>query len=134
MSGGDRFFDTNVLLYLLSADSRKADRAESELSGGGVISVQVLNEFAAVALRKLGMPIAEIRDVLATIRAVCRVVSLVEATHDLGLEIADRHGLTLYDSVSIASAMLAGCATLVSQNMQDGQVFEGRLEIRNPFR
>ena len=133
MSGSDRFFDTNVLLYLLSSDSDKADRAENELSGGGVISVQVLNEFAAVARRKLGMPIAEIREVLAAIRAVCRLVPLDEATHDLGLEIADRHGLTLYDAMIVASAMLTGCATLVSEDIQDGQVFDGRLTIRNCF-
>ena len=49
------FFDTNVLLYLLSEDVAKADRAEDLLADGGVISVQVLNEFAAVASRKLGL-------------------------------------------------------------------------------
>ena len=47
------FLDTNVVLYLLSADAAKADRAEELLAGGGIISVQVLNEFAAVASRKL---------------------------------------------------------------------------------
>ena len=50
-----RFFDTNVLLYLLSEDNRKADRAEAIIAMGGVISVQVLNEFASVASRKMGI-------------------------------------------------------------------------------
>ena len=59
-----RFFDTNVLLYLLSEDNRKADRAEAIIAMGGVISVQVLNEFASVASRKLGMAFDEIRDTL----------------------------------------------------------------------
>lgn len=68
MSVAERFFDTNVLLYLLSADTAKADRAEIELSRGGVLSVQVLNEFASVASRKLTMSITEIREMLATIR------------------------------------------------------------------
>ena len=49
MSGSEDFFDTNVLLYLLSADAAKADRAEELLAIGGTISVQVLNEFADVA-------------------------------------------------------------------------------------
>ena len=49
MRGGDVFFDTNVLLYLISEDITKADRAETLLALGGVISVQVLSEFAAVA-------------------------------------------------------------------------------------
>ena len=55
MSGGEDFFDTNVVLYLLSADTAKADRAEELLALGGTISVQVLNEFVAVASRKLCM-------------------------------------------------------------------------------
>lgn len=42
------FFDTNVLLYLLSEDSHKADRAEAIIAMGGLISVQVLNEFSSI--------------------------------------------------------------------------------------
>ncbi len=59
-----QFFDTKVLLYLLSADQAKARRAEELIAAGGWVSVQVLNEFASVALRKLRMPIAEIRECL----------------------------------------------------------------------
>ena len=47
------FFDTKTLLYLLSPDIAKADRAASLVKTGGTISVQVLNEFASVARRKL---------------------------------------------------------------------------------
>jgi len=43
MKAAERFFDTNVLLYLLSVDQNKADRAEAELTAGGSVSVQVLN-------------------------------------------------------------------------------------------
>lgn len=50
-----RFFDTYVVLYLLSAGTAKADRAEAALAPGGTISVQVLNELAAIASRKLRM-------------------------------------------------------------------------------
>ena len=133
MSAAERFFDTNVLLYLLSGDDFRADRAESELSAGGVLSVQVLNEFASVASRKLKMSIAEIREVLAAIRAVCKIVPLSEETHDLGLQVAERHGLAIYDAMIVASALLAGCRTVVSEDMQDRQILEGRLEVRNPF-
>ena len=56
------FFDTNVLLYLLSADATKADRAEELLKDqGGIVNVQVLNEFVNVATRKLAMSFAEVR-------------------------------------------------------------------------
>ena len=81
MSGGEDFFDTNVLLYLLSADTTKADRAEELLAIGGTISVQVLNEFVAVASRKLRMSWIEVREVLAQIRAVCAVEPVTVETH-----------------------------------------------------
>ncbi|MBI4755751.1 MAG: PIN domain-containing protein [Betaproteobacteria bacterium] len=124
MSAAERFFDTNVLLYLLSADESRADRAEEVLAGGGVISVQVLNEFASVATRKLGMSVAEVREVLAPIRAVCKVVPITEETQDMGLSLADKHSLSIYDAMVIAAALLAECRTLVTEDMQDGQVFE----------
>ena len=97
MSEADSFFDTNVLLYLLSNDTAKADRAEALLTSGGIVSVQVLNELASVASRKLMMPISEIREILSTIRAVCVVRSLDIETHDLGLEMAERYRFSIYD-------------------------------------
>ena len=133
MTAAEQFFDTNVLIYILSGDDTRADRAEQELSAGGTISIQVLNEFASVASRKLRMSIAEIREVLATIRSVCTVVPLNEETHDVGLAIAERHGLSVYDAMIVASALLAGCTTLVSEDLQHGQILDGRLKVRNPF-
>lgn len=130
----EQFFDTNVVLYLLSGDTRKADRAEIALAAGGILSVQVLNEFAAVATRKIGMSIDEVREVLATVRAVCQVVSITEATHDKGIEIADRYRLSIYDAMIIAAALIAECKILLSEDMQDGQIIDGCLKIRNPFR
>ena len=132
MNGREAFFDTNVLLYLLSDDHGKADTAEILLSKGGVVSVQVLNEFAAVASRKLGMAWPEIRDVLSTVRAVCAVQSLSTDTHERALEVSERYGFSFYDSLIIAAAMLAGCTILYSEDMQDGQKV-GPVTVRNPF-
>lgn len=134
MSAAERFFDTKVLLYLLSSDTEKSDRAEQLLSAGGVISVQVLNEFASVASRRLKMSIEEIREVLTTIRAVCTVVPISEETHDEALRLAERYGLSIYDSLIVAAALIAECKTVVSEDMQDGQVLDRRVKIRNPFR
>lgn len=134
MSAADRFFDTNVVLYLFSADARKAGIAERELGDGGILSVQVLNEFASVATRKIMMPMADVREALAAVRAACQVVPLTEAVHDKGIELAGRHKLPVYDAMIIASALLAGCKTLMSEDMQDGQVFERILKVHNPFR
>ena len=76
MRGTKSFFDTHVLLYLLSGDAAQADRAEAVLALGGTISVQVLNEFAAVAARQLGLSYPEIREVLEPVGAVGAVVPL----------------------------------------------------------
>jgi predicted nucleic acid-binding protein len=77
MSGAERcFFDTNVLVYLVSADLAKTGRAEAILAKGGVVSVQVLNEFASVASRKRKLLLPEIRDFLSTIRAIWEVETL----------------------------------------------------------
>lgn len=133
MSAAEQFFDTNVLLYLFSGDSAKADRAEDVLSQGGHISVQVLNEFASIATRKLKMSHAEVREALTPIREVCTVNPLSEETHELGLLLAERYQLSIYDAMIAASALEAGCMTLLSEDFQDGQVVDRKLRVRNPF-
>lgn len=133
MTAGEDFFDTNVLLYLLSADAAKANRAEELLASGGTISVQVLNEFVSVASRKLRMPWAEIREVLAQVRAVCVVEPMTVETHERALKLAERYGLSIYDALIVAAALLAGCNTLQSEDMQNGQLIDRKLKIRNPF-
>ena len=132
MSAADCFFDTNVLLYLLSKDAAKADRAEAVLATGGIVSVQVLNEFASVATRKLAMTIPEIREILSTIRAVCVVRSLDIETHELGLEMAERYGFSIYDGLIVAAAVRAGSAILYTEDLQQGQVID-QVTIQNPF-
>lgn len=133
MGEAESFFDTSVLLYLLASEDEKADRVELLLEHSGVISVQVLNEFTAVAIRKLAMSFAEIRDVLGTIRAICRTDPLTIETHDRGVEIAERYGFSFYDSVIVASALLAGCKTLYSEDLQHRQVIDKQLTVINPF-
>lgn len=132
MSVAETFFDTNVLLYLYS-DGPKAGRAEALLGDGGVISVQVLNEFASVARRKFQAPWEPIRQTLATLRATLRVEPLTAAIHERGLEIAERHKLAIYDSMILAAADLAGCETVWSEDMHDGLRITPSLIVRNPF-
>ena len=133
MSGAENFYDTNVVLCLLSGDPVKADRSEELLAGGGTISVQVLNEFAFVASRKLHMSWPEIREALTQIRAVCPVTPLTIETHDRASQLAERYGLSIYDASITAAALLAGCTTLYSEDMHNGQVIDRQLTIRNPF-
>ncbi|MEA3139654.1 MAG: hypothetical protein QOK23_1823 [Gammaproteobacteria bacterium] len=133
MSGADSFFDTSVLLYLLSDDTAKADRIETLLAAGGVISVQVLNEFAVVALRKLKMPLNEIREILDTIRAVCTVEPITVETHDRGLAVFERYRFSLYDSILVATALISGAKILYSEDLQHGQIIDNQLRVTNPF-
>lgn len=133
MSATESFFDTSVLLYLLSAEPKKADRVEELLAHRGVISVQVLNEFTAVATRKLGLSFAEIREVLGTVRTICDTHPLEIEHHDRGIEIAERYRFSLYDSIIIASALIAGCKTLYSEDLQHKQIIDKQLTVINPF-
>jgi len=133
MSGADPFFDTSVLLYLLSDDTAKADRIETLLSARGVVSVQVLNEIAVVALRKLKMPLNEVREILDTIRAVCAVEPLTIETHDRGLAVCERYRFSLYDSMLVAAALISGAKIVYSGDLQHGQVIDNQLRVTNPF-
>jgi predicted nucleic acid-binding protein len=129
----EAFLDTNVLLYLLSGD-RKADRAEEIVAKGGTISVQVLNEFASTAIRKLGLSWPETNEALEAVRANCSVVLLTVQTHDLGRDLAMRHGFSVYDAMIVSAALLAGAEVLYSEDLQHGLRVERKLTIQNPFR
>lgn len=132
MTADKAFFDTSVLLYLFSSDVKKADRIEQLLLAGGVISVQVLSEFTSVARRKLGMSWEEIAEAVQTIRELCRVEPLTEQTHDLAVALAARYGLSWYDAMITASARLAECDTLYTEDMHNGLVVD-KLKLVNPF-
>lgn len=133
MKDHSAFLDTNILLYLLSEDETKSVQAENTVAAGGVISVQVLNEFASVARRKLDLSFDEIREFLSHICMVCPVMPVTVTVHDQGLRIAENYGLSIYDALIVAAALSAGCTTLYSEDMQDGQIIDAQLLIRNPF-
>jgi predicted nucleic acid-binding protein len=126
------FIDSNVILYLLSGDSAKADRAEAALNKGGIISVQVLNEVSSVCLRKLKMSWEEIDAVLLAVKAACEVVPLTLESHEKAVQIAKRFQLSLYDANICASAILSGAKVLLSEDMQNGLKIDG-LIVKNPF-
>ena len=129
----DAFFDTTVLVYILKKGDRKSTIAEQLLTAGGVVSVQVLNEFANVARRKLGMTWKEVVEALTGIRDLCSLpAALTAETHTAALKIAQRYGFQIYDSLIVASALETRCAILYSEDLQHGQKIES-LTIRNPF-
>jgi predicted nucleic acid-binding protein len=128
------FFDTNVLVYIASGDAAKADMAEAAVAGGGVISVQVLNEITNVARRKMQMSWADTHLFLDTLRGLLTVHPLTIETHETGLRLAERYGFSTYDAMIVAGALQAGCDTLWSEDMQHGMALDEGLRIVDPFR
>ena len=128
------FFDTNVLVHIASGDAAKADRAEAAVAAGGAISVQVLNELANVARRKMRMSWDETHTLLTTLRGLLTVHPLTLDIHETGLTLAERYGFSIYDAMIAAAAIHAGCDTLWSEDMQHGMALDEGLRIVNPFR
>jgi len=127
------FFDTNVIVYAFSRDDKRGPMAETLLAAGGALSVQVLNEFVAVARRKLDKSWKDVRRALDILRVLCpKPVPLTVETHERAVHIAERYGYSIFDSLIIAAALHTGASTLYTEDMRDGQAIDG-LTIRNPF-
>ena len=127
------FIDTNVVIYALGPVSAKAQLAAPLFAVKPIISTQVLSETANVVSKNLGLPSAEIRKLLTTLESMCRVEIVIPTTMHLALIIAERYGFSLYDSLIIATALDAGCDTLYTEDMQNGQLIDGRLTVTNSF-
>jgi predicted nucleic acid-binding protein len=130
---GEPFFDTNVLIYAFGQEDLRSQIARDLLQRGGVIGVQVLNEFVAIVRRKLGFSWGEGSEALAAIHVFCpSVIPLTVETHERALHIAQRYGYQIYDALMIAAALAAGSSTLYTEDLQDGQRIED-VTICNPF-
>lgn len=127
------FFDTNVLVYAASSTEIKARKAESLLRDGGFISVQVLNELTNVARRKMLLTWPETRTLISLMRGLLTVHPLRVDAHERALILAERYDVPIYDALIAASALIAGCETLWSEDFQHGMILDGRLTILNPF-
>jgi predicted nucleic acid-binding protein len=128
------FFDTSVLIYAVAANEPRTARAEELLLSGGVLSMQVLNEFTAVARRKLLMPWTEVAEAVEAFLVLCpSPVPITLEIHGAARAIAEKLGCNIYDGLVVAAALEGGCSVLYSEDFQDGQRIEGRLTVRNPF-
>ena len=130
---GKPFLDTNILIYAFTSDDPRRQKAEALLVGGGVISVQVLNEFVNVSRRKYRRDWDEVLQCLDLVRTLLdQPLPLTMQLHEAALGIAQRTGFRFYDSMIIAAALQAGSSVLYSEDLQHGQIIE-KLTIRNPF-
>jgi predicted nucleic acid-binding protein len=133
------FLDTNVLVYAFggrssSTSTEHIEIAQQTVIAGGVISVQVLNEFVHVCRRKAGLPWPQIADSLSAIKELCGpALPITFETHELAVDLAMRSGYSIYDALILAAAIRAGCTTVNSEDMHHQHQIDG-LTIVNPFR
>ena len=132
------FLDTNLLIYADAGDQPdKQGQAlalikDHRLAGTGVVSTQVLQEYANVALRKLGLPSALILARLS-FYANFDVVTSTPALIASAIELHALRNIHFYDALIVQAAVAGGCSILLSEDMQDGAIFGG-VKIVNPFR
>ena len=133
-----RFLDTNILVYAaLNQDPRKHRLAallvkDALQMNDGVLSVQVINEFTNILFKKTKRRADEIRKLIEIFSPLNRMDMTAVLVND-AIGIKDRYGIQYYDALIIAAAKQCGCDTILSEDFNDGQVYDGIL-CRNPFK
>lgn len=129
-----RFFaDTNIAVYALDANPVRRARAFALMRQRPVISTQVVNEFLNVLTGKQRVPRNVANRYARILLRRCEVVAVTTQVVESAIQLGERYQCKHWDALVIAAALLAGCDTLYSEDLQDGQVFEGRLTVKNPF-
>ena len=132
------FVDTNVLVYADDNDEPTKRDAARELieqlmvERSGKVSLQVLKEFFAAGTRKLGIEAAAARRKVE-LYSRFDIVSL--GTDDLlaAIDLHRLHQLSIWDTLILRAAMISGCRTLLTEDLQHGFKLDG-LEVVDPFR
>jgi predicted nucleic acid-binding protein len=129
------FIDTNVFVYLNSADNPGKREVAKKIinSYDCVVSTQVANELSNVLLRKYGRSIPEIKQTVAALTAVCDVAVITIATTEKALDLHERYCFSFYDSLILASAIENGCKYVISEDLHENTSIDGDLRILNVF-
>lgn len=143
MSDGASFIDTNVWLYRLF-DNKKMEVAEIERkrniaisiteAEGIIISSQVVNEICNNLLKKAAFNEGQIKAVIQSLYRRCTVIEFNLTILESASDIRSRYNLSFWDGLIVASALAAEASILYSEDMQDGLIVAGQLEIVNPFK
>jgi predicted nucleic acid-binding protein len=132
----DRLFvDSNIIIYAhTDLDLPKQQVAQQLIATqNSVVSTQVLQETANILFKKFGFPWSDIQIALTEIIANNELHINTDFTIASACRLAERYGLSFYDSLIIAAALETNCVTLCSEDMQHGQIIEHTLTIQNPF-
>ncbi|GHV96283.1 ribonuclease VapC [Spirochaetia bacterium] len=129
------FIDTNVFIYIQRTDDLLKKRLAEQVVNhfDCVASTQVLNEICNIFTKKYPTPRQDIALFLQDIKDNCAVCLVTEDTINAALMIHERWQYSYYDALIVASALAKDCAYLISEDLQDGQIIDGRLQIVNVF-
>ena len=130
------FLDTNVVVYLYSGDEPEKQTAALSLieNNEAIVSTQVLSELANTLSRKFSLPYEVVAQAVAEVQEGSTVSLVMPETIAQALTLAKKYQYSYYDSQILASALLAGCSTLFTEDIQHGQLIENSMTICNPFR
>lgn len=127
------FLDSNILIYLLDKDTKKKETVEDLLRPDQYISTQVVSENVNVCLKKLKLSkelsFAHGRELLN----LFNVITIDSETIRKAFQLSERYQLGFWDSLIIATALLANCEIIYSEDLQNGLLIEDKLKIVNPF-
>jgi predicted nucleic acid-binding protein len=127
------FLDTNILLYSLSNDAAKKKVAFDLLAHRPVISTQVLNELANVAIKKFKMAPPTLISVIQLMQRKLNVVHFDHQTIENAIQLQARYQLQYYDALIIATGLNSNCNILYSEDMHHGLIVNQQLKVYNPF-
>jgi predicted nucleic acid-binding protein len=127
------FADTNIVIYAEGSDISKAQRATAILESSPVISSQVVTETISTLTRKYRFTLTEAHEVAIGLIDLCEVVPVGVDTIREAIRLAARYQLSHWDSLIVAAALIAGCETLYSEDLQHNQSFDDHLRVINPF-
>ena len=127
------FADTNVVVYAFAKDDAKIAVAEGILEKQPTISVQVISEFLNVSRVKLGMDIPTRHKLARELIAGCNVVALEARVVEKAMEVEAQGQISYWDALIVAAALLSGCDTLYTEDLEHGRTFDGQLAVVNPF-
>ena len=92
-----------------------------------------MNEVSNVMTKKLKMPIDEVKQIIAAINDNCTINIIIYDTVQRALDLKNRYGYSYYDCLVLSSALDSSCSILYTEDMNSGQIIDGRLKIANPF-
>ncbi|MDR1784844.1 MAG: PIN domain-containing protein [Spirochaetaceae bacterium] len=136
MNGKEKaFLDTNVVIYLYSEDETQKQQIAEEIVDDYdcCISTQVLNEYCSACITKFHTPLDDVRASVEEMLSEFPNVNIEPAQIRNALDLRVKYDYNYWDCLMLSAALKAGCNYIFTEDMQDGQIIENRLTIKNIF-